>query len=63
MSTEGFGVKQPSRRLVRLALPILAALLGCCGLPLYFINHLRMQDGRNCCIPTTNRGYMITGGG
>ncbi|VTR96244.1 unnamed protein product [Gemmata massiliana] len=31
-------------RRVRSALIVTAVLFGCCGLPLYFVNHLRMQD-------------------
>ena len=32
------------RRLTRFTLPIAAVLFCCCGVPLYFVNHLRMQD-------------------
>jgi hypothetical protein len=37
-------VGKRSKQLMRFALPVLAVLLCCCGLPLYFVNHLRMQD-------------------
>ena len=39
------------RREARLALPVVAVLLGCCGLPLYWLNHQRMQDKPEALYP------------
>ena len=32
------------RRVAVVLLPVVAVLIGCCGLPLYLLNHLRMHD-------------------
>src|SRR5437868_6512761 len=39
------------RRVVVVALPVVAILLGCCGLPMHLLNHQRMQDAPELLYP------------